>query len=88
MNNKKMILGVVGVAVLVGIAGVYMNREVPVVKEVPQEAVILTNVQEVDLQKQLEEILASKKEARCAELADGRYQYACHDLFKNSAVKK
>jgi LPS O-antigen subunit length determinant protein (WzzB/FepE family) len=88
MNNRKMILVVVSIAVLVGLAGAYMNKPAPIAKEVTKEPVVLTNVQEVDLQKQLQNILASKNEARCAELSDGRYQFACHDLFKNTVAKK
>jgi len=88
MNNRKIILVVVSVAVVVGLAGAYMNKSMPVAKEVPKEPVVLTNVQEVDLQKQLQEILAKGKDADCAQLADGRYQFACHDLFKNKSVNK
>lgn len=42
----------------------------------------LPPVGEITLQKQLQEILANGKEADCSSLADHRYQFACHDLFK------
>lgn len=35
------------------------------------------------LQKNLTDILAKGKEADCVSLSDPRYQFACHDLFKN-----
>lgn len=50
----------------------------------PLEALApLPPVDEAELQRQLGAILDSGKESDCANLGDPRYQFACHDLFKN-----
>lgn len=46
----------------------------------------LKNTEEIALQKQLQDIVASGEESSCVKLDDLRYQFACHEFFKN--IKK
>lgn len=46
------------------------------------ETAPLPAVDEALLQKQLQEIVATKEESDCDTLSDPRYQFACHDFFK------
>ena len=43
----------------------------------------LPPVDEADLQKQIQGIIAKGKEFDCELLPDARYKYACHDFFRN-----
>lgn len=89
---KKAIL--VGIAVfvvilLIVVMIVSQKRNVPD-QPIPQETqkpAPLSNVDEVALQKQLQDILAKGKEDDCVTLGDERYQFACHDFFKLRNIK-
>jgi len=58
------------------------NTPAQLVPPSTQEPKPLSNVDEVVLQKQLQDILAKGKVADCATLSDERYQFACKDFFR------
>ena len=51
-------------------------------EQVAPEPKVLSNVDEIVLQKLLQDILAKGNEGDCETLGDERYQFACHDFFK------
>ena len=85
-EKKTILVGLSVFAVILFIIVVMVSQKgnVPVQPE-PQttkESKPLSNVDEVALQKQLQDILAKGKVADCATLSDERYQFACKDFFK------
>lgn len=86
-KKKFLILMVLATAIILVAFAVNQEGKVspqPVLQteRAPEEPKPLSNVDEVALQRQLQDILAKGKEADCATLGDARYQFACHDFFK------
>lgn len=92
MEHKKAITIGVSIAIVLGIAlfAVYKQKgETPVPAPAPQtqEKKPLSNADENALQRKIQNIFIKGTESDCASLADSRYQYACHDFFKNTKKK-
>lgn len=93
MLQRRTIIALVAsiIIVIIVILGVIANKKNKTTTPKTEESAIteldnmkpLAPVNEVDLQHQLQNILAKGKESDCAALSDSRYQYACRDFFKN-----
>lgn len=86
MNYKKVFLIIASVVILGGLAvAAYFSKSSVVNIATPtqkEETKQLSNIDEVTLQRQLQEIVTKGKETDCSLLNDSRYQFACHDFFK------
>lgn len=87
-NKKKfLIIAVLLVVFVFTVLAVSQKRNaspqpVTQTEQATPESKVLSNVDEVVLQQQLQEILAKGEESGCETLGDERYQLACHDFFK------
>lgn len=87
-NKKKFLILSVFVAALLFAAlmmiqkGRVSPQAVLQTEQTPQEIKQPSNIDEVALQRQLQNILAKGKETDCATLSDKRYQLACRDFFR------
>lgn len=87
IGRKAILVGIIAFAVMLlfVLVVIIQKRNVPAqptTQQATQEPKTLSNVDEVALQKQLQDILAKGKDSDCMTLADERYQFACHDFFK------
>lgn len=84
MHYKKTTLIIVSILVVIGLSILVAKQKRDTTVVVPtQESKPLSTTDETALQKQLQEIIAKGNESECETLGDARYQFACHDLFKN-----
>lgn len=83
-----MVIGVVSIAIIIVLFTlIFLRVSSQPVQLTPQEPQPLSEVDEITLQRQLQDILEKGNESDCEALVDERYQYACHDFFKIKTKK-
>ncbi|OHA79149.1 MAG: hypothetical protein A2747_01455 [Candidatus Yonathbacteria bacterium RIFCSPHIGHO2_01_FULL_44_41] len=89
MNSKKIFITLISILIIAGVVtfATYIQKGkqvAPVVELTPKDfekMPPLPAVDELALQKQLQETITKGKKSECATITDPRYQFACHNFF-------